>query len=302
MAVASCKLMTNRTFELNLGNNPQFEFTYQITTDTLETNADTVRSQAHSAGPDSLPELYQSLGSTTWGGTWCNRIKLAQTNPNNNCIWTANVTFGALPQGETPDDQGVANPLNRPVRYWSESMTELQPVIKDKDGNPIRNAADDEFLDPLMREVHIPILVAQKNLSDLAQIIQWNLDFDSTTNEKKFHDAEPGEVLFFPIQTGAQLSANGTAYYAAEFRFGFKPGGWKEEVVNQGLNFLVDTGEVDLEGQTIYRKERAVDEDGEPTPGPILLDVNGTKLPDGEVGNTVEVDWRERKDFVVFGV
>lgn len=297
MAVTECAVIPEREYDLQIGAAPTHELTYRIFTDEVTPFGSTVESQAHSVGPDPLPRLYQFFGSTEYGGWWVTRIRMRSLD---NCVWVATVNLGPLPDNESPDDQGVTNPLNRAVRYWTENSSELVPITKDKDGHPIRNAAGDEFLDPLMKEQHVPILVAQKNLAatSLTQIIAWNLSYQNSVNDKIFKAAAAGKVAFVPIESGQVLNENGVSYYAAEFRFAFKEEGWTESVVNQGYQHY-EQRDIDPENE---KKIRAVDDNGDPTVDPVLLAIDGTRLPRGEFGNQITFDWRPEKDFGVFGV
>ena len=243
-------------------------------------------------GPNPVPRIndlwkYGGIDTTAI----CKEVEFSQDEPNDAGHWIATAEFGQPESGNTPEDEDE-NPLRRRARFSVQSIDELIPVAEDNGldnggtPKPLRNSAGDEFIDPIQIENHSPVLVIQKNIGNIQSIIDWNLEYNQSTNSSSFRNGDPRTVKFVPIRVGDEQFENGILYYPATFAFAYKADTWDEAIVNQGYYHL-DGGD----------RKRAKDADGEDSVSPVLLETDGSLTPQGQIGNTLKFRVRPERDF-----
>lgn len=295
MAVISCKLQGPRNATFGLKNQRTATLTYKIQTNTARSAAMAVKLQAQAAGPDALPVEYgfYNAGGYIDLGVYCTSISMVQDGGDDHLNWTATATFGPLPDNQTPLDM-VINPLQRPNRYWTESLEIVRPVEKDINGRPIRNAAGQEFIDPIMEEENLTVLCVQKNMANLQDVLDLNADYGGRLNEKTFFGGEAKTWKCGPIVTGPIMYENGFSFYSPVIRLFHNPDTWLRRIVNQGFQHYNNV--------TDKKLVRAVDDNGEPTTEPVLLKADGTKLAAATIGNLLDFETRLVADFNNMGL
>lgn len=206
----------------------------------------------------------------------CQATKCTRDRQNAEVFYIV-ATYAPLPEGKNSDDH-IQNPLARPVKFSKGVRVELVPLEKNKDGEPIRNSAGDEFIDPIMVEKHFPILYAKKNVAQLSTLFQFDRDFNNTVNDDDFQGWSARKVRYLPVESGEEIEENGITYYRATFSWEVDEEEWKVRVVDQGYY------EKDAQGN----RTRINDSDGKPKETVSLLDGNGQALGANEVGVIVE--------------
>ena len=265
---------------------------YRITTDRDREPQSLVYLGALTSGPDPLPAQYSLFNYAGYidPGTYCLSVSMKQ-DADDFRKWDAVATFGPMPANQTPVDQ-VTNPLNRPVKYWLETMEIVEPVTVDIADKPLRNSAKQEFVDPLMQEEHITVLCGQYNVANLQTVLNLNETYAGTVNNAEFKDAAEYRWKCLPIQAGQIQFENGFAFYSPVIRIAKHPVDWRRRVVDQGFQHL------DAGGRLVH----ATDENGEPVSEPVLLLSDGTRSPAGIEGRVKVFETRRKTDFTKLGI
>jgi len=206
--------------------------------------------------------------------------------------WFVDGTYEPLDPGQE-EEAGDTNPLSRPVVYRLESEPYSRIVTVDKDGNPINNAANQEFTEPPEEEGFRDVLVATKNVANLTAITNLNNTYRYSVNSGTFYGAGALHAKIDTIESSELLTEGNISYYQAIIRVVFRHEPWDLKVLNQGF-MVVDPLFTDI--------VRAKDEDGNPTPEPVLLDATGKMLTGGGVGNYRTFRVRREVDYTNLGI
>lgn len=168
----------------------------------------------------------------------------------------------------------------------------MVPVESDRLGKPLRNAAGQEFVDPITEERQIQVLAAQRNVATLQEIIDLQQTYDRAVNQEEYRKGAPWTWKVLPIESGQVIYENGYAYYSPTFRLAYKAETWKRKILNQGFQYI---------NNVVRGLVRATDANGEPTPEPVLLNPDGTRLTTGN-GNYLTFETLYPKKFDQLGV
>ena len=292
MAVSECKIYTGRRGRELQGGRSEYSMVYQIKADVGDFQP-AVLLGARNVGPDPLPRMNDEW---TFGVTdltaIVTSIDLEQDDEREHSgMWLATVNYG---KGDSPKFEDE-NPLQRPGRWGASTVSELRPVDKDNGlehgGNPrpLRNSAGEEFIDPIQIEEEFQVLTVKKNIGDLNQLIQWNIEYSQSVNSAVFRGGAIRTVRYLPIQIGDESFENNVTFWPCLFQFMFNAETWDEKIVDQGY-------EAYETANTPPAKRIMVD--GDPTPTPKLLNSDGTHKTTG-VGETKDFRVRPEKDFNV---
>lgn len=274
--ILSCKIMPVWEGEVSGNSNKTFSVPYQIETDSEKFPLPHLIEQSVSASPNPVPkqyDFYEHYGVVDLSA-YCLSVKYTQ-NRTNHKFWDVTVNYGQL-GGSTPPrspDQAVENPLLRPVKYWLETITEVVPVETDRFGKPLRNAAGQEFVDPITEERHIQVLAAQRNVATLQEIIDLQQTYDRAVNVEEYRSGAPWTWKVLPIESGQVIYENGYVYYSPTIRLAYKVETWKRRILNQGFQHFDNATDKNL--------IRATDANGDPVSEPVLLKTDGTRLTTG---------------------
>lgn len=254
------------------------ELKYKIRTDGDRQSMVSVYNQSLAAGPEPVPLPYVHIGS----GAYVLDVKIEPQAEHARGNYIASVSCGPLPPGSETEHglpEQIDDPTKRKVVLWTERISETEIVEKDRDGNPIVNAAGQAFDTPLTRERWLTVVVAKKNFPTLDDIDQINLQYDQKVNGGSFRGYPAETVLFAGAETGPPQFENGIRFYEATMRFVVRPEGWGKEILNQGFKHF-DRPKADASAKLVH----AVDDYGQPVTEPVKLALDGTLLPKGQTG------------------
>lgn len=255
---------------------------------------------AIATGPNALPTLWATYAfggveSDTW--SYLRQITPRHVaNIEGGQKWEIDAQYRPLAPGETSDSVKDVNPLLRPASFWWETEVFTRVVEKDVFGNKIVNKAGTQYDVPLEQEETRGVLVASWNVSTLADAISLNRTYENHINSAGFLGAPVNTVLCRQMGSTPQQTEAGNTYFTMRARFAFKENGetWLRGVLERGYYFL----EVDELGQAVTEplpgnpnltRQKLTKTDGDA----LLLDNDGTLLPDNQVG--IFTDWQTRR-------
>ena len=311
MTVTSCSIVYN-DFEL-VDREFVYSARYQIETDDRSMSAYDVISQATSASPDNFPDYFDtySLYGQTDNSSFMQRASCRPMDEINSSTWIAEATWSPMKGTESSDTHtSRENPLTRAVIYsreweeisipveqgWNEeALTGLVPARAADTFGPIQNAAGQEPSTPIMKTKRIPVIVAEKNYSTLAQIDAIEKSFGDSLNDATYATYAEGECLFRGISASRAKFEGGQQFYTGTIRIACQKGGWSYAMVNRGFKYL-DGGVL---------KEATIEDDSGnevPVSEPVNLELDGTRTADGAVGTVINYRHRPKVDFSTIGV
>ena len=138
------------------------------------------------------------------------------------------------------------------------------------------------------------VLVAQRPMATLQEVIDLNLIHAMTTNSDTFYTAAADTCLCRPIQSGPMQTVNDVEFYMATFRIEFNENTWDRSIVNRGLKHYRSAADKTLID--------AKDEDGNLMAEPVLLATDGSRLGDNVVGNTLDFSIKSQTAFSGLGI
>lgn len=199
------------------------------------------------------------------------------------------------PREPTQDPLAVA-----PELEINSNRTE-EATLVDRHGNPIMTANGESYSIP--RDRSRPIISVRKPLplTSLPAI----LNIQDVINDEQFTINIDGLPLFRVLPYQGKLTnfraklmrGNGFTYWDFYFELHIRPdpGGWRPQYLHQGTRERFISGDDELILQ-------AVDDDGEYTTRPILLDASGFRLADGADPFYQEWEIYPEIDFVAVGL
>jgi hypothetical protein len=231
------------------------------------------------------------------GSIFLLEISVQRRHDASRILWTIEGKYSARDPGDPPGEENP-NPIERPVKYRLEHVTYSEVVDEDRAGNPIVNAAGQEFDEPLEDEKARPVLVVEKNYAALSQIIALNAAFSGRVNSDTFLGQPPRTWFCHTIPSSDLLTApNGTTYYTATFRLEYNHRTWDRKILNRGFKHFLSAQDKTL----VQATSVSVAEDGTKTKvftnEPVLLADDGTRLPDGQLGKFVTVRVKPERAF-----
>lgn len=296
------------------------DFSYEMTTDSRGRNSYPMRWWAETTDPQASPKTVVTEAKATDQGFanplpafWATYSFQGETDPfaylkgnlraykpdpsNKPGRWFIDGTYEPLGPGETASDANT-DPLARPVRRRWTSEPYSRIVVKDKDGNPIKNAANSEFTEPPEEEGHRPVLELRWNVADSNAVSAFNFQYQYSVNSASIvagGTTWPARHAKIDIAESSDLMTEGsTSYFELSTRVVFNYEPWDLSLLNQGFMILSPARGL----------VRATDEEGRPTPEPVLLDTDGDLLtPIGTaVGNFLDFRTRREVSYASLGI
>lgn len=246
-------------------------------------------------------------------------------NANNRYVGTIDVVFSPLADGETlrdraaysgqvtpPDlgdiggdpygDDGTATgptnsiaPEDRGVSWYWDEEAYTAIVDKDKDGDPIVNAAGRSYDRPPTMEKTRGVLVAEFKVRTLREVITLNRTYAGAVNSVAwtlfsgtgFTNPPARSVVCRYARSGRAAYEGSWGFYPMQMGFAFANDGetWDLELLNEGFGYLSGSTYIDT------------DSEGAKFVEPFLLDTDGTKLGEGVTGNFLSYRVRPEVDF-----
>lgn len=212
-----------------------------------------------SASPDALPALYAQHPTNTLAN--CKSVK-ATRRGESRTVWDVVAEY------DSTVGDGTGNPENPelipPEIQWS-TVSRERVVEKDTAGDPVVNAAGDQFDEPVLADDHTLQLnvTVQRFLFDGGAISEF---FMNRTNDATFYGGAPGTVKLSAVQAVAALSGT-VLVWKITYEFHYKKDTWVKQILNRGLRHKVGgAGEPVANDPLVVRN----------------LKENGDLLPDGD--------------------
>lgn len=242
---------------------------------------------------DGISDIVQAAGLPRLGDAWQStpQVRCVSMNPSQQSpvFWIVEIEYKGEFSRKAFDSTGKpeGSPLDqRPVIRWSKQDREVR-ITEDRFGVPMTTYNNEPYPDETM------------TISDIVATINRNYaGIDLAATHRYLHSVNSDNFLGFAPGTGRLTSFNadekqneddgGYFEVTAEitFRYPWRTNpnyAWAKRVLHQGFlerrRFVVDVGPPDPNADFIVA--RAIDESGQETARPVLLDVDGKRLPDG---------------------
>jgi hypothetical protein len=305
MAITDCRLYQQPEAEQDDHRQWSYQAVWQIITDDRSDDAMVVHSTMHTASPTPVPRMWSryNVGGSLDFFSFVRKIRLKLADAGKTQKkWHVHVEWRPMEPDEEEEDK-FQHPLARPTKYHLEAETFTELLEEDSAGNPIVNAAGQEFDSALEQESSRVVLVARKNYGSLQQIIDKNVNFAHHMNSDNYRGEAAKRWLCRPILTSEIQVERGIRYWTATFRLVLREGTktWDRKVVNQGFyhkrgvndDELVRAVELDKNGKRIESR---------PLAAPVLLKADGTREAKGVTGNLITFTTRPSAAFRSLGV
>ena len=174
-------------------------------------------------------------------------------DPADKYRWYCEVNYTPLEPGEREEDN-AENPVNRPARYTVDREVYTEIVEKDIEGNQIVNKAGAMYDEPLEQESTRGVLVIQKNVATLVEVMEYIAKFSGAVNSKSWNPFPGGSdvyscsarrVLCRDVSAGDLQTEGDYSFYSVTFRLAFKAKGeagkpdetWDREILERGYRY-----------------------------------------------------------------
>lgn len=290
MIITECNL-ASETITLGMPGEHAVTRVYNVKTDE-RTRAALVAEKLFTATPDPVPRMLTHIAY----GAYVTNINVAPKQEGNASFFTVTVTAGKPPDGQDPDNPttptGEVDPLKKKVVVYAELMTISELITRDRDGKPFVNSAGQEFDEPIVEEREIPVITWERNYATYEEILEIQRDFERTHNDAEFL-GYPAETAKFLSLTPQPPQYHGTVkYFPAIGRIAVKSDGWIKWIVDQGAQYYDKP-----KSQAGAKLINAMDQNGQLANGNVLLASDGTRLPNGQVGQGIGFYVLKNKDY-----
>ena len=290
-----------RQAEKGLKGSERRSLEYVAKTSTASDTEETVIA----AGPFQLGSAY-NFGGVSLPACQCSQIKVAQERTGDR-VWSVVYQFDtASADQDKPEDP---NPLNWAPRYNIRKEKVQKVLWKDRTPppagpKPTVNSAKGRFAQPIMADHPRLIIVVTRNETFFN--IPLAVSFFATTNQDVFWGQPSNHVLCESITATKVWERYGDGeigYWEVAYELHFDRDGWNLEVLDEGTWCWEP-----IEEDGVPTRVKAVPKDGAGIPfvGPILLNGNGLRLPDGRVesGDVEYITFQiyDRADFNVLNL
>lgn len=288
---------------------------FRVVTSSRTEPAPTMLLNATAASPDPVPAYmasYSLNGASDPNAFAKNYSPKRVKSDDGACHWDVEVTWSGL-EGKDADDDWTPDqdPLTRPLRIdvdeeevqeivengWNEEELPNIPRPADTYG-PIVTAANGPPGTPYIRARRVPVLVVIKNFATLAEIVALQNEFIDKISDGVFYGAPAKKALVRNIKPSSLMYAGGTSYREAEFRIAMYDKGWSYPMVNRGFEYFKESV---ITPGTFVRMP-VTKPDGTLAAEPALLELDGTKTPEGQLGTVINWRVNDTADFSGMGI
>lgn len=306
MAVVSCKYDRNgATGESDDRdrNSYTLRFKVEVDSDMAPPHIAQACLSASALGDDnvSIPATWSAYNYKGWvdSNSFARHYKVSPWVEDSKRFWFIDVQYLPLQPNEPPGIENT-NPLLRPAMFWMDREVFTRVVDKDIFGKQIVNKCGRVYDEPLEQEETRCVLVVEWNVATIQEVIDENRNFENKVNSATWFGVPAREALCREVTSGPILNENGVTYYRLTYRFAIKESKgaptdpetkWDREILERGYqHFEKDRdGNIILETDGITKK--LAPKNGYPEP--VLLDTDGTRLPDGQTGKFTA--WQTRR-------
>lgn len=259
-------------------------------------------------GPNQVPEIGRPYMSRTEADYACRfRGASYSRHPKRHNRWIITGEWRTN-DGERSDDIELSNPLLKPTQHWIESSTSTEPltlatfegpgegmanagVLRGQKG-PICNSVGRQLTDPVMVEKFGAVLCARKRFTSLAAAYSINRQYFGTINADPFYHFGRDHAAFMRADSSEQMEQNGQLFFEVTTRVKVQADRpIYHRTVNEGYHHYHSD---DFDGDTGNLKSGAelvrASDSGDPTAEPVLLGLDGRRLPAGRMG--IALNWR----------
>ena len=277
MAVTSVTELPDCDGEQNNTYQRTYTRTFRVICDSRNDGPRTAR---EASGIPSIGNTY-SRGNESDSGAFVQSVKArcesAGANPDHS-QWVVTVAYGPYNSNVFP-----SNPVSWPVLVSFGSQKFERVVVRDVNGDPIRNSAKDPYSEPVTVDDSRPILTVVRNelVSSYDDTVAGQ--YRDKVNLNAWNNCAVKTVKCSSITTSQQQydSVNDMWYFQVTYVFEYNPDGWKKKLLDQGF--------AELDGSSPPKQKLIKGPDGQPLNEPCLLDGSGAKLASN--GTPVFTDW-----------
>lgn len=147
------------------------------------------------------------------------------------------------------------NPLSDPATITWDGESYQVPLVEDKDGNAVTNAAGDPYDPPFMIDDSRQIITVVKNV---AAVPLWILDYRNVVNSDDFTvdnvEIEAGKAKIKAIKVSEVKSRNDISYRTLTIPINVdKKNGWQPKILNMGFYEVVsgDRRHITIDGKQV---------------------------------------------------
>lgn len=317
-------------------NLATYRVRYDIETDDPEYGPNSVVEDALAfGGTTPLPDLWTAYKFRGDSSPFSfSRSYRVQQNPENLMRWTVEVSYLPLQPGEKEDDK-IQPPWDRPAKYSVDREVYSRILEQDIHGWQIVNTAGKMYDEPLEQEASRGVIVIQKNVQTLDQVARYIANYSDAVNKGVWlvggqggYTAYPRTALCRDVTSSEIMTEGDNEFYRVTFRIAIKSNPsksnasrsettWDRAILERGYQYR-GSGESGLApgdappqgsvGWEVWGRESAADRRERlalaakltrvPTGGePVLLDEDGFRLPEGQVGIFTFWETRRQVDF-----
>lgn len=283
---------------------------YRVVMDSPTASPLAVLIASQSAGPDPVPGQYDAylLSGSVDEGAFAQDFDVKPESDDTTTRWIVSVTWRPIDSNTSSRGDATVAPVDREARFsmefWDEqtiisqawNVDALVSVSEWRAANtpgPIVNAAKEQFHDAVTEDDKITVLVARKNFATLADVLTLHRNFNRTLNSDTFYGYTAHKAKFLSVELGDAVFERSYSYYPGVIKVALKDEEWYLPIVNKGMMYRKAAGAVAV---------AAEDANGRPVQTPVLLKADGTKLPAGEVGNTIRYRTRRAVAYSGLGI
>jgi len=246
-------------------------------------------------------------GLPTIGSSWSQGNDFdawARCLPNQTCryltrnergfFWEVEQTFSTKPLTRC-QDESIENPLQEPDRISGGFSKYTEEVTKDKDGNEIKNSAEEAFRGPQVEfDNNRPTVAIEKNvlvlpLGTIAQMVD-------TVNSTTLWGLSARKVKLSNVSWSRELYGTCTFFYKVTYEFDINEDTFDRTVIDIGTRFKIKGAA----GNDKNEYERYKDINGELTT--CHLDGNGNLLTAGSDPVEIDIQYYTESNFLLLGI
>jgi len=204
-------------------------------------------------------------------------------------VYTIVATYSnTVPSGGLGEDE--EDPLDDPPTYEFSFNKYQVPIAEDRDGNAVRNGADEQF-DPLpLVDENRPIVIVTRNEASFNPGVA--VEYQDTVNESSWAGVDAGVAKINAI-SARQATRGEVTYWVVNYEIEFRWQGWNPtKILAQGYRYRLN--------ETGPARNYIDPATGSPPSTPLMLQLNGLESP--PVDGVRPVFWHEfnfyrEKDF-----
>ncbi|MHC4709432.1 MAG: hypothetical protein ACYTA3_03165 [Planctomycetota bacterium] len=280
----------------NLNRDKDGHRTYKVKW--LVQTTSTADGPSHALIASGLPAIGSSWNQgndyDAWARCWPTMACRYITRNERGRWWEVEQTFTTKPLSRCQDTT-IENPLNEPDRISGGFTKYTQEVTQDRNGDEIKNSAEEAFRGPQVEfDNNRPTVTIEKNVLtlDLATISE----MVDTVNDATLWGLAARKVKLSNVSWSRELYGTCTFYYKISYEFDINFETFDRTVIDIGTRFKIKGAVANDKNQF----ERYRDINGELTT--CHLDGNGNLLPAGDDPVEIDIEYYDESNFLTLGI